>query len=195
MKIEIGKVYHNKTVKYLLPSLKLLGNDFKNKFNSVQALAFGVHDTLLDGTHFEGQRLVYILIDKLSKPILFEGFLSWIKLQPYYALDYAFDNLQVGRMHMVVVAYPEELGDAYDKFIKGSYSKMYTKDEIKEFFDAGREEARGIVIKSKESGTIHVANLNLTYNSTITLLDLLHEGGEHDFPPQEHEEVFNFTKK
>jgi hypothetical protein len=29
MKIEIGKTYHNKTLKFLLPSLKLLGTDFR----------------------------------------------------------------------------------------------------------------------------------------------------------------------
>lgn len=194
MKIKIGEVYHNKTVKFLLPSLKYLGDDFRAKFNSVQALAFGLHDTQLDGTPYEGQRLVYILIDKLAKPTLFNSFIVWLRVQPFYALDYAFDNLQTGRMHMVAVAYPEELGDAYDKFIKGKYSKMYSKEEVKLFFTEGKEEARNIVNRTKESGQSHVVNLNLTYNSSITLSDLLHEGGEHDFPPQEHEEIFNCKK-
>jgi hypothetical protein len=39
MKIEIGKTYHNKTLKFLLPGLKLLGTDFRAKLNSVHSLA------------------------------------------------------------------------------------------------------------------------------------------------------------
>jgi hypothetical protein len=194
MKIEIGKVFPNKTVKYLLPSLKLLGDDFKAKFNLVHVLASGVHDTLMDGTPYEGQRLIYLLLDKLVKPTLFKGFLSWIKLQPYYALDYSFDNFETGRMHMIALSYPEKYADAYDKFILGKYSKMYTKDEVVEFFGANREDAKSVINKSAKSGEKHVINLNLTYNSSITLTDLLHEGGEHDFPPQEEQEVFNFKK-
>lgn len=194
MKIEIGKTYHNKTLKFLLPSLKLLGTDFRAKLNSVQTLAFGVHDTSLDGTPYEDQRLVYILIDKLVKPLQFNNFVAWIRNQEFYAADYAFDNLETGRMHMVAVTYPDKYGDAYDKFIKGKYSKMYVKDEVKVFFDAGKEEAKGIINKTKDSGEIHVKNLNATYNSSITLKCLLTEGGEHDFPPQKHEEIFNCEK-
>jgi len=194
MEIKIGQTVENKTIKYLLPSLKYLGNDFKAKFNLIHPLAFGVHDVLLDGTHFEGQKLIYILIDKLVKPNSFNSFLSWIKLQPFYALDYAFDNMQTGRMHMVAISYPEKLADAYDKFIQGKYSKMYSKEEVNLFFTENREAARNIINKTDDTGRVHVNNLNHMYNSNITLKDLLHEGGEHDFPPQKHKEVFNCKK-
>jgi hypothetical protein len=44
------------------------------------------------------------------------------------------------------------------------------------------EDAKSVINKSAKSGE-NVINLDLTYNSSITLTDLLHEG-EHDFPPQ-----------
>jgi hypothetical protein len=55
MKDRNRKSFPNKTVKYLLPSLKLLGDDFKAKFNLVHVQHQELHDTLMDGTPYEGQ--------------------------------------------------------------------------------------------------------------------------------------------
>jgi hypothetical protein len=70
-----------------------------------------------------------------------------------YAADYAFDNLETGRMHMVAVANLEKYGDAYDKFIKGKYSKMRTtKDEVSTFFTQVKKKLKVLCTKTKESG-------------------------------------------
>jgi hypothetical protein len=39
---------------------------------------------------------------------------------------------------MIALSYPEKYADAYDKFILGKYSKMYTKMKVVEFFGANR---------------------------------------------------------
>jgi len=89
MKIEIGRLYINKTVKYLLPGLGYYGPTLKTKLNLVHKLAFGIHDNLIEGTHFAGQRNIFILLDRLVRPDLYENFMSWIKHQNYYVTDYS----------------------------------------------------------------------------------------------------------
>lgn len=198
MQIEIGKTYFNRTAKYLLPSFKLYGDTFRAKFNTIKTLAFGIHDALLDGTPYEEQRLVYILIDKLVKPLLYTSFIAWVKLQEYYVTDYSYDDIESGRKHMLVIAYPEKHADIYDKFLEGKYSKMYVKNEITEFFGVGREEARGTLLKTKEAAIRHTDNLNERFKTNITAQCLIDEvkefGGEYDYPPEKSEEIFNYNQ-
>ena len=136
MEIEIGKLYINRTVKYLVPGLSFYGPTLKTKLNLVFKLAFGIHDTLLDGSHLEGQKNIFILVDKLVRPDLFQNFMDWVKHQEYYVTDYTYDAIMEShsRKHMVVLAYPPSMGDSYDKFLLGKYSKMYTKKEILTYF-------------------------------------------------------------
>ena len=131
---KIGEIYRNKTLLYLVPALNFYGPTLKVKLNLVFKLAFGVYDTLLDGSHLEGQKNIYILIDKAIRPELYENFMTWVKHQEYYVTDYAMDELE-GRRQMLVLAFPLELEDAYDKFLEGKYSKMYQKQEIATFFE------------------------------------------------------------
>ena len=56
MEIEVGKLYPNKTFKYLVPALNYYGETLKVKMNLVQKLAFGIYDTLLEGSYLEGQK-------------------------------------------------------------------------------------------------------------------------------------------
>ena len=79
MDIVIGKLYINRTVKYLVPGLGFYGPTLKTKLNLIFKLAFGVHDTLLEGSYLEGQKNIYILVDKLVRPELFQNFMDWIK--------------------------------------------------------------------------------------------------------------------
>ena len=93
MEIEIGKLYVNRTVKYLVPALNYYGPTLKTKLNLVFKLAFGIHDSLLEGTHLEGQKNIFVLVDKLVRPDLYQNFMDWVKHQEYYVTDYAYDSI------------------------------------------------------------------------------------------------------
>jgi len=193
MKLEIGRIYHNKTLSFLVPALRYYGSTFKDKLNGVQKLAFGIHDTLLDGTPYEDQRLIYILLDSYVKHDVFKSFMSWIKLQEYYVTDYTFDADSV-RRHMVVIAFPEVLGDVYDKFILGKYSQMYVFSEIEKYFPSDDSLVKDILIKSVRARNLFADKVYAEFQVRLEPADLKGKGIEYEFPPDKKEEVFNYRE-
>jgi hypothetical protein len=194
MGIEIGKLYINRTVKYLVPGLGFYGSTLKTKLNLVFKLAFGIHDTLLTGSHLEGQKNIYILIDKLVRPDLFQNFMDWVKHQEYYVTDYVYDSILEAhsRKHMVVLAYPPSMGDAYDKFLLGKYSKMYTKQEITSYFaEESKVETRQVLVKTVHAKQRFISLVKETFNTQLEEQDFLIGSWEFDLPPNEEEEYFN----
>jgi len=195
MKIEIGRLYINKTVKYLLPGLGYYGPTLKTKLNLVHKLAFGIHDNLIEGTHFAGQRNIFILLDRLVRPDLYENFMSWIKHQNYYVTDYSYDNLHepYSRRHMVVIAYPEKLGDVYDKFLLGKYSKMYSKEEIELYFqEEGKAWAKNVLQRTAYAKNSFIFAVKERFDTLLEQQDFLTDYWEYDFPPNAEEEFFNY---
>ncbi len=196
MDIIIGKLYINRTVKYLVPGLGFYGPTLKTKLNLVFKLAFGIHDTLLTGSHLEGQKNIFILIDKLVRPDLFQNFMDWVKHQEYFVTDYVYDSiLEVhSRKHMIVLAYPPSMGDAYDKFLLGKYSKMYTKQEITSYFaEEAKVETKQVLLKTVHAKYRFVSLIKATFNTQLEEQDFLVGSWEFDLPPNE-EEYFNTWK-
>lgn len=197
MEIVIGRLYINRTVKYLVPSLGFYGPTLKTKLNLVFKLAFGIYDTLLDGSHLEGQKNIYILVDKLVRPELFQNFMNWIKNQEYYVTDYVYDSIMEthSRKHMIVLAYPPSMGDCYDKFLLGKYSKMYTRQEIKDYFaEEAKLETRQVLIKSAHAKQRFVSLIKKTFDTNLEEQDFLIGSWEFDLPPNKEEEFFNTWK-
>jgi hypothetical protein len=197
IEIELGKLYVNRTVKYLVPALNFYGPTLKTKLNLVFKLAFGIHDSLLEGTHLEGQKNIFILVDKLVRPDLFQNFMDWVKHQEYYVTDYAYDSIleHNSRKQMIVLAFPPELADVYDKFLLGKYSLMYTKNEINLFFgDENKATARHVLFKTlfaKEQFKLLVKEV---FNVQLEEQDFLQGSWEYDLPPNKEEEFFNTWK-
>jgi hypothetical protein len=197
MDIIIGKLYINKTVKYLVPGLGFYGPTLKTKLNLVFKLAFGIHDTLLTGSHLEGQKNIFILIDKLVRPDLFQNFMDWVKHQEYFVTDYVYDSILEAhsRKHMIVLAYPPSMGDAYDKFLLGKYSKMYTKQEITSYFaEEAKVETRQVLVKTVHAKHRFISLIKATFNTQLEEQDFLIGSWEFDLPPNEEEEYFNTWK-
>ena len=197
MEIEIGKLYINKTVKYLVPGLSFYGPTLKTKLNLVFKLAFGIHDTLLDGSHLEGQKNIFILVDKLVRPDLFQNFMDWVKHQEYYVTDYTYDAIMEShsRKHMVVLAYPPSMGDSYDKFLLGKYSKMYTKKELLTYFsEESKIDARQVLSKTMIARQKFISLVKLTFGTQLEPQDFLERSWEYDLPPNQEEEFFNTFK-
>ena len=197
MEIELGKLYMNRTLKYLVPALNYYGPTLKTKLNLVFKLAFGVHDTLLEGSYLEGQKNIFILVDKLVRPDLFQNFMDWVKHQEYFVIDYAYDAIMEhnSRKHMIVLAFPRELEDAYDKFILGKYSLMYAKKEVESFFSGDNKvSAKQVLNKTLIAKAEFKSLVKKTFNTTLEEQDFLIGSWEYDLPPNKEEEFFNTFK-
>jgi hypothetical protein len=194
MEIEIGKLYSNRTVRYLVPGLGFYGPTLKTKLNLVFKLAFGIHDSLLTGSHLEGQKNIFILVDKLVRPELFQNFMDWVKHQEYFVTEYAYDSMLEthSRKHMIVLAYPLSMGDTYEKFLLGKYSKMYTKQEITSYFaEESKVETRQVLVKTVHAKHRFISLVKKTFDTQLEEQDFLVGSWEFDLPPNEEEEYFN----
>lgn len=189
MDIKIGHVYINKTQKYLRPALRVFGTTFVAKFNLFQKLAYGLHDTLLDGTPIQHQRTIFILIDKFVQPVLFKDSLNWMKHQEYYITDYPFDNLE-GRLHMLVLEFPEEHSNIYDNFAKSKYSEMYCKDELNMFFAEDDCEVKDVLTRSPRAKSIFIDQVNSAFSTDMVDFEK-GQKVEYDFPLSRQQEYFN----
>ena len=197
MDIVIGKLYINRTVRYLVPGLGFYGPTLKTKLNLVFKLAFGIHDTLLENSHLEGQKNIYILVDKLVRPELFQNFMDWVKHQEYYVTDYVYDSIMENhsRKHMIVLAYPPSMEDTYDKFLLGKYSKMYTRKEITSYFaEESKLETRQVLMKTVHAKHRFISSVKEAFDTLLEEQDFLTGSWEYDFPPNTEEEFFNTWK-
>ena len=197
MNITLGKLYSNRTAKYLVPALNYYGPTLKTKLNLVFKLAFGIHDSLLDGSHLQGQKNIFVLVDKLVRPDLFSNFMDWIKHQEYYVTDYLYDSILEGqaRKHMIVLAFPPSMEDAYDKFLLGKYSKMYSKKEITQYFaEDTKLSARQVLTRQIEARIRFRMLVKETFGTVLESQDFKDEVFEYDLPPTREEEFFNTFK-
>ena len=197
MDIVIGRLYINRTVKYLVPGLGFYGPTLKTKLNLVFKLAFGIHDTLLEGSHLQGQKNIFILVDKLVRPDLFKNFMDWVKHQEYYVTDYVYDSIMEAnsRKHMIVLAYPSSMEDCYDKFLLGKYSKMYTKQEIISYFsEEAKIETKQVLLKTISAKQRFISLVKETFNTHLEEQDFLIGSWEFDLPPNKEEEYFSTYK-
>ena len=190
MQLEIGRLYINKTYKYLYPIIKSFGETFLVKHSSLWKLATGIYDDSFNGK-YEDDRLLFVLYDKKHKPKLFENVLQYFKYQDYYHSDYAYDDITHGRMHMVVFKIPEKYNDTYDYFRKSQYSFMYSEKETNELFKA-TEKGVDVMYRTEEAYTRMIAITKNSFNVDVTKNDLI--GFELDFPLENVKEIFNYKK-
>lgn len=192
IEVKIGELYQNRTLKYLVPALNYYGPTLKTKLNLGFKLAFGIFDTSLEGSYLEGQKNIFILMDRAVKPDMYASFCKWIKLQEYYVTDYSYDDMETGRRQMFVLAFPPALEDSYSKFLKGQYSFMYTKTEIAAYFGEPRKaEARGVFQRDLHAKIEYIKKVREEYNTNLLPEDFKNHRHEYDFPPNKEEEFFN----
>ncbi len=208
MQIQRGKLYENKTWRYLFPCLRFYGEDLMNRLAGFFKLAVGVRDYNREDKF----NCIYILIDTnlaLSEDSQiqryknnFAEFLEWLRYQEYYVTDYIYEK----DMHMVALKLPNEYNATYMNFIQGKYSIMYNLKEKRDYF-------RYIQVSNKEAELKHNTKLKITkdildkdnkyvatfvkivngeYKSNATREDFLE--AELDFPPIKKEEIFNFEE-
>lgn len=193
MEIIINKRYRNKTWRYLLPCLRGHGQHFIDLVNEVMKLAVGVHDTLLDGSPMSQSRNVYILCDKKERERFFYRFLDYARRQNYYVTDYCPDSNIKSRKHMVVIKVPAHYNGAYDHFLKGEYSKMYSKRELEILFGMPtRRDDYQVLAQTTDAMQDFIAVVAREYGTILQPKDLI--GAEYDLPLKRCEEVFHCDK-
>jgi len=187
MKIQLGSVYTNRTKKYLLPTLKEYGGEFETKFTNLFKLAIGIGDFSLTKMDIAMEHSIFILIDTKFSRKVFKSIMAWMKSQPYYKFDYAFDDIHSGHLHMLVIEVPERFKQTSKEFQKSNYSKMYQFEDLSNFF-LEKEDELGVLIKCQDLAVKFVEKINGIYNT-----DVSHIGweGELDFPLDDVEEYFN----
>lgn len=194
MDIQIGKLYKNKTWSYLLPCLRGHGDFFIQKFNHTYKLAVGIHDSLLDGSPISNGRNIYILVDKDFNKTAFNDFRNYVTAQEYFIGDYCPDSeLLTSRKHMFILSVPTVFNSAYDQFLRGQYSKMYTKEEIEILFSHPTKLREFRVLRRDPKALDDfVLNLNKEFKVMSNPDDYL--TAEWDLPLKKKEEIFNYTK-
>lgn len=194
MEIEIGKMYVNKTWRFLVPCLRDYGNSFVDKFNPLFKLAVGIHDSLFDNTDIEKGRNIFIMLNKNYQLNSFNLFKEWVKQQDYYVTDYCPDsNLQKSSKHIIVIKFPERYADAYDNFLQGRYSKMFSLEDSKNLFDKNETELK-IVTKNSTLTSDFIKKVNEEFSVNLVISDFIGESPELELPPIREEEIFNCIK-
>lgn len=123
-----GKTIQNKTFEYLTPLFRFYNPIFIDKLNNINVLAYGIADSN-DVTN--NQPSFYILINTNVRKAQVIYFLDFIISHECFIKHYNYDKNKI----MVVITIPEKYLSTYYHFRRGHYSKMYSVEEIKQFFD------------------------------------------------------------
>lgn len=201
MNIKIGEIYNNRTFRYLLPCLRGYGPTFISKLGSVFKLGVGIGDEYLDREDLKQERLLFILIDKKYRPAFFDSFINYLRLQKFYVTDYPFDDILLGRKHMIVIEIPSQYYQSYDYFIEGKYSHMYLKKELDIIYSDNLlatnsiwRDSKLVLLRHKSLIDPFIKKIKERFGSelTITREDLV--DAELDFPIDKKQEIFNYGK-
>lgn len=209
MKLQSGKLYENRTWRYIYPCLRYYGPMLKGYLNTFYKLGTGIGDHNVESEGY----CIYILIDtkvhSVNTPIdtyreNISKFLDWVRNEDYYVRDYVLEGLDTCEKHMVVLKIPEVFNKSYQKFCKGRYSEMYSESEINEYFQFVQLKNKEVETKLNEKLQVtrailnknpaylpeFRASLNKEFSINLSLEELKYH--ELDFPPNLEEEIFNY---
>lgn len=175
MKLQLDKITMTKTGRFLKPCLRKYGVEFSSKLSKIFKLAYGIGDMLIKKSY---EKHIFILCDISKCTDFFKDFLEYFRRQDYYETDYAADHILYGKYHMLVIKIPKEWLDKLPLFQEGKYSKMYSKEEIKEL----HEQDRLVVIKDKNYRFEFVKKVNEQFGTKLKEEEL-DKDAELEIPP------------
>ena len=188
----IGRSYVNKTLRFLAPSLEAHGNDFIEKFNPLWKLAYGIHDSYLDGSDITQGNNIYVMVDTLHNSVDYLIFKQWIEEQPYYKGGYMPD--EETRKYVFIIEIPKVFHNAYEDFLKGRYSYMYSEKNIERLFSGLMQINDAAVLTKKDDEYLRRFKVfvDKQFNTDIDIEDF--RAGEWELPLVKTEEIFNYVK-
>ena len=200
-----GSIFKNRTLHFITPSIKSYGEEFILKYKTLACLATGVGNKDIDPNNnlyslfdVNGKSKYDTYLDKKEGRIHFTYILSWLKDQPYYVNDYPFDSGMKGYQHMIVLKIPEFVN--MEAFLSGSYSTIYPKDKIDQFYSDQIPTPDGkkiinmtklILTKNNSYVQNFITRVKNEFGTTLDLNDINNDT-EFDFPPKLVNEVFNY---
>lgn len=222
MQINDGKLYINRTWKYLYPALRVYGFQPISYLNELIKLGVGIYDFNFEDTGDNSPKLFVLIqtktlnmkgINKKTYEEKVEKFFDFIRKQEYYVTDYVYDIDKSCCSHMVVLKFPENFKQIISNFQKGLYSNMYTKVEIKKYFPTanlskgfsglrsvtysktlgGNLEIHGVLQRDTEFKKNFLSYIKEDFGVVLSLDDV--EDSQLDYPPLIDEETFNYIKE
>lgn len=197
MEIRYGQKYRNKTSRFLLPCL-IEGHNpvFSMKLNDTLILGCGLGDMALSQNPdfiFLEKSPIYVLLDRIAVKRKTEDFIYWLKYQDDIFLgDYPLDLR--GRAHMVIIDLPEKYYNAYDKFMEGKYSEMFTEEEIERLFDKESHEYKVLTRDRSILPQFAVQLQELFEMRELSPMDIKDSELELPYTMNKEEEFFNYTE-
>lgn len=191
MKIQLGQpIVMNRTKKYLLPCLKAYGKEFEDYFNSISKVAVGIGDMLLIESGIRYEKHIFILVNTAKNKGFTRKFLSWVRDQDMYEDEYAYDSIHQGNLLMVVIKLPLECYKAAELFKHSQFSKMFTLQDIENYFKE-HPETKKVLVKDQDYRVEYAGQLSNEWGTDIDPKEL---EGELDLPIRKEDETFNSTK-
>ena len=89
---------------------------------------------------------------------------------------------------MVSIQVPKSFAGAYERFMKGEYSKMYDAESLKVLFSSPERSGElAVLTKSEKAFVKHQTKVQEEFGEGIEA----DKDGEYDLPPKRKEEIFN----
>ena len=178
------KVIENKTFKYIAPTILKHGEAFSYCLRNLIKIQYAIHDTLFDGSFLGGYSL-FIKYYKLGK---YSKFLDGIYESPGFIFDYNPTDDLKSLVGCLIIRLPERFFEAYENFIAGAYSKMYSAQEVESMFVS--PQVKDVLLHREPALQKFVKDLEETFQvKSLNPKDF--EKAEYDFPLILKEEVFN----
>ena len=182
MDIKIGELYENKTWRFLVPCLHEYGNVFIKKLETVFKLGVAIHDNYLDGAELANGRNLYIMLDTKFKPKDYISFIDYIRYHESYRGEYCPNSEIVNsRKHVVILEIPEKYFKAYENFLRGKYSEMYSQNELDFLFTKPESKNYKILSKTGDVYKEHKEVLEKTFKVENIDLESV-KSGEWELP-------------
>lgn len=180
----------NKTWKFLVPCLRGHGEVFVKNFNPILKET-RIYDYSLE-TPIKGRNL-YILCDDSYNKESVDNFLQFVKNTSFFKTSYPYGKTK--SKTMVVIELPERFFNAYDKFLEGKYSEMYSKEDIDLLFNLkGKHNEYKILTKDCSLRNDFIDSINKEFGTTLEDKDF-EDFNELEFPLRIAEETFNYSEK
>jgi len=198
----------NRFAMYLAHTINTMGSTFKAQYNTVSSgvLEYRIFDyKYYQVKGFEKvQPLIFVLIDKKGsqgakgytnekqKEKDFLLFLKYVRSYSGYVDDYT-QNLN--NLHWVIIKIPERFIPAYDHWLKGEYSKMYSPSDLKEIkifqIHQGEISKRYLVLTKHPTA---IDQLKQVIQARFGTNHFPENPDEYDIRPVWKEEIYNFEE-
>lgn len=184
----------NKTIRFLLPSLKYYGIDFVDFFNKIKKINICLYDEIFEETDFKVYGNFFI---KVNKNIIYEKFKKFLENKEYFIGCYCPDvDIFNSKTEVIIIKLPSELQiNTIDLFLAGNYSKIYTNEQLEFLFkNTDKKNNINYQILSKigskaKNNFVYIINEEFKLNFCISDIN---ENFEWELPPKLSEEIFNY---